>query len=256
MQIITWALQLAGGCRRSSLLAGGCSWLSKWQQRVCLCLSLPVVSTLQDSVLKLKDVSNYQPCRGRLGAGSCVNSAEPRRQQRVLAARQLPHLLPGVKPLCAVDLDGAGSTASNLACLSPRARLILCAFMDWDNKLRSRVIRRWFCCWRSSFDSKPRCRVAGVHCKDWGSSWAHGTLCCGLWHCWDAFPWSYCKTASKHHSKLLLGSTAPCTSPNPSAEQGAPKFCRNRLSCDCKINFRAKIVTAAENCGNKWKTNC
>lgn len=28
-----------------------------------------MVSTLQDSVLKLKDVSNYKPCRGRLGAG-------------------------------------------------------------------------------------------------------------------------------------------------------------------------------------------
>lgn len=52
--------------------------------------------------------------------GECVNSAELRRQQRVLAARHVPHFLPGMKPLWlrAADLDGAGSTASN------RARLL------------------------------------------------------------------------------------------------------------------------------------
>lgn len=76
--------------------------------------------------------------------GECVNSAELRRQQRVLAARHVPHFLPGMKPLWlrAADLDGAGNTASNLARLCPRAHLVLCAFTDWENKLRGGVTRR------------------------------------------------------------------------------------------------------------------
>ena len=100
----------------------------KWQQRVCLCLSLPVVSTLQDSVLKLKDVSNYKHCRGSLGAGRLRDfSRAKERRQRVLAVRHVPHLLPGMKRLwlCATDLDRAGGTASNLACPWPRTRLTL-----------------------------------------------------------------------------------------------------------------------------------
>lgn len=43
------------------LMAGGRSRLAMWQRRACLSLPLPGVSTLQDSVLKLKDVSNYWP---------------------------------------------------------------------------------------------------------------------------------------------------------------------------------------------------
>lgn len=154
MQITTWALQLAGGCRRSSLLAGGCSWLSKWQQRVCLCLSLPVVSTLQDWVLKLKDVSNYKPCRG---AGSWEAAGVQLSRGGSRGCWQ-----PGTFPTFHLGWSLCGSgrrrqLCSHLASLCPRARLILCAFMDRENKLRSRVIRRWFCCWRSSFDSKPGC---------------------------------------------------------------------------------------------------
>lgn len=75
---------------------------------------MPVGSTLQDSVLKLKDVSNYKHCRDSLGAGRLRDfSLAEDGMQRVLAVRHVPHLLPGMKPLwlCAVDLDGAGGTA-------------------------------------------------------------------------------------------------------------------------------------------------
>lgn len=92
-------------------------------------MSLPAVSTLQDSVLKLKDVSNYKHCRGSLGAGRlCGFSCAGERRQRVLAVRHVPHLLPGMRPLWlgAADLDGAGGTASNLACPWPRTHLTLC----------------------------------------------------------------------------------------------------------------------------------
>lgn len=143
MQIITWAAQLAEGCQRSSLLAGGCSWLAKWQQRVCLCWSPLVVSTLQDSVLKLKDVPNYKHCRGTLGAARLRDfSCAEEMRQRVLV-RNVSHLLQRMKPLwlCAAGLDGTGSTASNLACLCPRACLTL-HLHGLGNQSEDRVIRR------------------------------------------------------------------------------------------------------------------
>lgn len=88
-----------------------------------------MVSTPPDSVLKLKDVSNYKHCRDSLGAGRlCDFSRAEERRQRVLAVRHVPLLLPGMKPLwlCVADVDGAGVTASDLTCLWPRAHLIVC----------------------------------------------------------------------------------------------------------------------------------
>lgn len=45
-------------------------------------LSLPAVSTLQDSVMKLKNVSNYKRCRASLVSGGCVILAVLRRESR------------------------------------------------------------------------------------------------------------------------------------------------------------------------------
>lgn len=181
--------------------------------------------------------------------GGCGSSAELRRQQRVLAARHVPLLLPGVKPLClrAADVHSAGSTASGLACPCPTARLILCASIDCENKLRSRVIRNDFAAEEAALIQRRGAKVmgsSGALQRLWHLL-AHGT------QCWDAFSCRYRKTTSKNHPKLLLGSTAPCKNPNPSAEEGAPRLCRNRLLCDHKINFWAKFVTAAQNCGNR-----
>lgn len=93
-------------------------------------MSLTVVSTLQDSVLKLKDVSNYKHCRFSLGAGRLrdFSSAEERRQGVLVVRHVSSLLLPGMKPLwlCIVDGDGAGSTALDMPCLWPRVHLSLC----------------------------------------------------------------------------------------------------------------------------------
>lgn len=104
MQIITWGSGLAGGCLRSLILAEGCSWLFEWQRRVCLYLSLPVVSTLQDSVLKLKDVSNLQALQRQPGSWEAAWFQPSRGEElRVLAVRHiklLPKLLLNSTVLC------------------------------------------------------------------------------------------------------------------------------------------------------------